>query len=78
MTSRKIRPTIRFGTNQYALIQAKLKERNVSFQAYVNELICRDLGVPLQEFEEAPAKGQMSLFGNAGNGSSKREDDVTE
>ena len=62
-----IRPTIRFGPNQYALIQAELKARGVSFQAYVNELICRDLGVPLHEFELTADDGQMSVFDVTGN-----------
>lgn len=62
-----IRPTVRFGENQYKLIQAELKARGVSFQAYVNELICRDLGVPLHEFELTADEGQMSVFDVTGD-----------
>ena len=78
MTARKIRPTVRFGTNQYTLIQKKLKERGVSFQAYVNELICRDLGVPMQEFETLADESQITLFDIAGDELAKQDDDVTE
>ena len=62
-----IRPTIRFGENQYKLIQAELKARNVSFQVYVNELICRDLGVPLHEFETTVDEGQLSVLDVTGD-----------
>lgn len=58
--SKKIRPTVRFGENQYKMIQAKLDERGISFQRYCLELICQDLGVPIREFEEAD--NQLSLF----------------
>lgn len=60
--SKKVRPTVRFGENQYKLIQARLEERDVSFQQYCLELICKDLGVPLQEFELMEEEGQISLF----------------
>ncbi len=58
--SKVIRPTVRFGENQYKLIQAKLKERDVSFQTYVVELICRDLDVPVKEFQLTTDKNQLS------------------
>ena len=58
---KKIRPTVRFGENQYKLIQAKLDERDVTFQQYCIELICNDLGVPVKEFEAAD-ENQISLF----------------
>lgn len=62
MTSKQIRPTVRFGENQYKLIQDKLKERGISFQQYCVELICRDLDVPVREFELIDVDGQLSLF----------------
>ena len=58
-----IRPTVRFGEQQYQLIQAKLRERDVTFQRYCLELICSDLGVPVTEFEKLEdEQGQLSLF----------------
>ena len=63
MTSKDaVRPTVRFGPRQYRLIQEKLKERDVTFQSYCIELICRDLGVPVKEFEDLEAEGQLSFF----------------
>ena len=55
MTSSKkvVRPTVRFGEHQYRLIQERLAERDVSFQQYCLELICADLGVPVEEFTGA-------------------------
>lgn len=60
MSSKKIRPSIRFGENQYKLIQKRLDERGVSFQQYCLELICQDLNVPVKEFQEVDEK-QISL-----------------
>ena len=57
-----VRPTVRFSEDQHRLIQAALQERGVSFQVYVNELICRDLGISAQQFEAAEAEGQLSVF----------------
>ena len=57
---KKIRPTVRFGKEQYKLIQAKLDERGITFQQYCLELICNDLDIPIREFEDV--EGQMSLF----------------
>ena len=65
MSSKKkqIRPTVRFGERQYQLIQAQLQERGVTFQSYCLDLICRDLGVPVKEFEQLEEEqGQLSLF----------------
>lgn len=59
--SKSVRPTIRFNPGQYELIKARLKERDVTFQQYCLELICNDLGVPLQEFTEQP-DGQITMF----------------
>lgn len=62
-----IRPTVRFGSEQYQLIQAKLRERDVTFQQYCLELICGDLGVPVKEFERLEdEQGQMTLFTDNG------------
>lgn len=58
--TKKIRPTVRFGENQYKLIQARLDEKGISFQQYCLELICNDLDIPIREFEDV--EGQMSLF----------------
>ncbi len=59
--SKVIRPTIRFGENQYKLIQAKLDELDVSFQRYAIELICRDLKVPVNEFDLIIDENQLSV-----------------
>lgn len=60
---KQVRPTVRFGERQYQLIQAKLRERDVTFQRYCLELICSDLGVPVKEFEQLEdEQGQLSLF----------------
>lgn len=59
----KVRPTVRFTPAQYALISAKLKERDVSFQAYCVELICADLGIPVEDFDDVSAEPvQLNLF----------------
>lgn len=59
--AKKIRPTVRFGEEQYKLIQAKLDERGITFQQYCLELVCNDLHIPIHDFEEIE-EGQMSLF----------------
>lgn len=58
-----VRPTIRFGTNQYKLVKEKLDQLDVTFQEYAVRLICDDLGVPSEEWKLLEkADDQISLF----------------
>ena len=66
MTSKKIRPTVRFSERQYELIATKLKERDVSFQQYCLELICKDLDVPVGDCEDLRDDlEQLDIFSNS-------------